>query len=104
MKEQSGFDVEYTFVVGVMNMQTHVLEFVTEVLYETKQCRWKADELPLKMSKHDAIYYQMGLMCNGYAALAIEVPIIEMEYLRNFPKDEPTNKDSVAEPDLKNNL
>lgn len=73
MKEKNGLTGEYNFHVGVMDRNNGV-RFVTEVDHLDKTARWEQDKPALVMTKQAAIQLQMGLLCNGYNAVVIEVP------------------------------
>lgn len=72
-KEKHGFQGEYNFYVGILT-HTNELRFVDTVDYHDKTATWNAGAKPKVFSKQMAIDLQMGLMCNGYVALAIEAP------------------------------
>ena len=72
-KEKHGFQGEYNFYVGILTRENE-LRFVDTVDYCDKSATWNAGAAPRVFSKQMAIDLQMGLMCNGYKALVIEVP------------------------------
>ena len=72
-KEKSGFKGEYNYYVGVLT-HSNELRFVDSISYADKTATWNADQKPVIMGKQEAIQLQMGLMCNGTAALVIEAP------------------------------
>lgn len=72
-KERKGFIGDYYYCVGVLCKDNEV-RFVDSVDYSDKSATWAAGAQAMKMDKYSAIQLQMGLMCNGYTALVIEVP------------------------------
>ena len=72
-KEKHGFDSEYNYYVGILTNRNEI-RFVDTVEYGDKTATWSAGAKPEMFTKQTAIALQMGLLCNGYAALVIEAP------------------------------
>lgn len=72
-KEKNGFEGEYNFYVGVL-CRDNEIRFVDTVDYGDKTATWRAGCKPMVFDKRSAIDLQVGLCCNGHAALVVEAP------------------------------
>lgn len=82
-KERYGLACEYKYTIGIYNPEKGTLKYVDSVSYGDKSATWKKGAKPLAMTKNEAIQIQMGLLCNGYTALVIELPDYMFEYIEN---------------------